>query len=84
MGKSKSRDKQVSKGERRNVNPMWSKKTRIEYRGTIEEQYNKYQAFLRGKNVMLTIENPNKNETNKPFIKVSARDVWRSGFNSKR
>ena len=84
MAKKKSRDKQVSKGERRNVNPMWTKMIRLDYRGTITEQYNKYQAFLRGKNVVLTIENPNTNETNKKYIKVNARDVWKSGFNTKK
>ena len=25
---------------------------------------------------MLTIQNPNKKETNKPFIRVNALDVW--------
>jgi hypothetical protein len=84
MGKKKSRDKQISKGQRRSVNPLWSKMIRLDYRGSIQEQYNKYQAFLRGKNVMLTIENPNKNETNKKYIKVPAREVWRSGFNTKK
>ena len=28
------------------------------------------------KKVMLTINNPNKKETNKPFIRVNALDVW--------
>jgi len=28
------------------------------------------------KNVMLTIPNPNTNETNKRFIRVPAREVW--------
>jgi len=28
------------------------------------------------KNVMLTVPNPNKNETNKRFIRVSAREYW--------
>ena len=35
-------------------------------------------AFKRGKNVVLTIPNPNTNETNKRFIKVPAKEVWRS------
>lgn len=38
---------------------------------------NQLNAYMAGKNVVLTIPNPNKNETNKPFIKVNARDVWR-------
>lgn len=40
---------------------------------------NQLLAFKAGKNVVLTIPNPNTNETNKPFIRVNARDVWR-GF----
>ena len=45
--------------------------------------YNQYVAFTRGKNVVLTMENPNKNETNKRFIRVNARDVWKSAYRSK-
>ena len=48
MGKRKSGDKYTSKGERKNVNPAFSKMIRLDYRGSIQEQYNKYQAFLRG------------------------------------
>jgi hypothetical protein len=40
---------------------------------------NQLAAFMRGKNVVLTIENPNKNETNKRMIRVPAADVWRRG-----
>lgn len=38
---------------------------------------NQLKAFRAGKNVMLTIENPNKNETNKPFIRVPASQIWK-------
>ena len=34
---------------------------------------NKLRAYQQGKNVVFTIENPNPNETNKKFIRVSAR-----------
>jgi hypothetical protein len=44
---------------------------------------NQLAAFLRGKNVMLTIPNPNKNETNKRFIRVPAAEQWRRGGKSK-
>ncbi len=37
------------------------------------------QAFMRGKNVVLTVPNPNPNETNKPFIRINAREYWKSG-----
>ena len=36
---------------------------------------NQLQAWKKGKNVMFTIANPNPNETNKRFIRVSARDI---------
>mgnify|MGYP000512892126 CR=1 FL=1 len=32
---------------------------------------NQQKAWMLGKNVVLTIDNPNKNETNKKFIKVN-------------
>ena len=65
----------VSKGEHSNV----SKHTRkLMRRQTTELQtaLNKQEAFKQGKNVMLTIPNPNKKERNKPFIRVNAKEVW--------
>lgn len=38
---------------------------------------NQLDAFMKGKRVMVTIENPNKQETNKPFIRVEASKVWK-------
>ena len=38
---------------------------------------NQLRAYHAGKNVVLTIPNPNPNETNKRYIKVNARDVWK-------
>ena len=37
---------------------------------------NQLDAFKKGKNVMVTIPNPNTNETNKRFIRVSAKNIW--------
>ena len=65
----------VSKGEHSNV----SKHTRkLMRRQTTELQtaLNKQEAFKQGKNVMLTIPNPDKKERNKPFIRVNAKEVW--------
>lgn len=39
---------------------------------------NQLDAFKKGKNVVLTIDNPNKAETNKPFIKVNAKTFWKN------
>ena len=71
-GKSKGL---VSKGERPNV----AKDTSKLMRGKVTElqpALNKQEAFKQGKNVMLTIPNPNKKERNKPFIRVNAKEVW--------
>ena len=79
MGKKRSRAHQVSKGERRCVARDIVKATRRDYMQSSERITNQLSAFLRGKNVMLTIPNPNKNETNKRMIRVPAADQWRRG-----
>ena len=38
----------------------------------VEKLRNKQKAFRSGKNVILTIPNPNTNETNKRFIRINA------------
>ena len=78
MGKKKSRTKQVSKGERRSVNlkvAAAARKMRDEqqpFRRILDQQ----AAWKKGKNVVLTVLNPNKAETNKMYIKVPAWQVW--------
>jgi hypothetical protein len=79
MGKKRSRAHQTSKGERRCVARDIVKATRRDYMQSNERITNQLSAFLRGKNVMLTIPNPNKNETNKRMIRVPATDQWRRG-----
>ena len=68
------RESYTSKGERPNVSRRWLKLTR---KDNDERTYNQWDAFQKGKNVVLTIKNPNKNETNKPFIRVPAKEQWR-------
>lgn len=77
MAKKKQRSTQTSKGERSPLDKKLIKASRREYNGSTAQMNNKLAAWKRGKNVMLTIENPNKNETNKRFIRVNANDVWR-------
>jgi hypothetical protein len=77
LGKKRQRTKYVSKGERKPIDPRWRKEYRREYNGSTAQMQNKLEAWLKGKKVMLTIENPNKNETNKKFIRVNANNVWR-------
>ena len=74
MGRKKSRDKYVSQGLRKNVSRRWLKLTR---KDNDDRLFNQWDAFMKGKNVMLTIPNPNTNETNKPFVRVNAKDVWK-------
>lgn len=40
-----------------------------------------HAAHTAGKHVMLTIENPDKTQTNKQFIRVPAKQVWRNPNN---
>lgn len=42
----------------------------------MQQLLNQQKAWRAGKNVVLTIHNPNKKETNKLFIRVNARDHW--------
>ena len=73
MGKKRSRASQTSKGERRNVaNGLGDD------RSELKKILDKMDAFRKGKNVMLTIPNPNKSETKKPFIRVNAKEKWRN------
>ena len=75
--RKKQRAQQVSKGIGTNVD----KKIRNAMRGDtslLQKTMNKRHAYLKGKNVMLTIPNPNEQETNKKFIRVNAKDVWGS------
>lgn len=70
MAKRKStHDKYVSKGERRS-----SVRTRSS--DAAERLSNQQKAWHAGKNVMVTVKNPNPDETNKPFIRVPATKAW--------
>lgn len=60
-GKKSSGKHSTSKGERRSS---------IGYRDTPNQRVlNKMAALEKGKDVVFTIPNPNKNETKKPFIR---------------
>ena len=77
MGKKKKSDGYTSMGLHSNVSKDTLKAMRKE-RSHLDTMINKYDAFKKGKNVMLTIPNPNKSEKNKPFIRVNAKEVWGS------
>ena len=78
MGKKRTRSKQVSQGLHCQKPNRLVKERRREWNGSNAQHDAKLRAFLAGKNVMLTIPNPNKNETNKKFIRVNAKEVWRN------
>ncbi len=67
----------ISNGERPNVS-KWVRKDMRRSRKPIITLANKWEAFSKGKRVMVTIPNPNKGETNKPFIRVTAQEAgWK-------
>ena len=78
MGKKKKSEGYTSKGLHSNVSKDTRKAMRRD-RSLLETTRNKYAAFKKGKNVMLTIPNPSaKTEPAKPFIRVNAKEVWRN------
>lgn len=69
MGKKRNRKKYVSKGQRVSHNG------RI-YADSAQKLVFKIAAWMKGQPVKLTVPNPSKGETNKPFIRVSADSYW--------
>jgi hypothetical protein len=74
MGKKRSRDSQTSKGQRPNVNKKIRNDVRRDYMDSLDRSINQIKAYAKGKRVMLTVPNPNKNETNKRFIRIAAEE----------
>ena len=72
LGKKKLRDKYISKG----IVGTTKSRSRNDSDAKARRLRNQQEAWQQGKNVVLTVENPNKNETNRRFIKVNAREVW--------
>tara|TARA_Y100000592_G_scaffold41655_1_gene66067 strand:+ start:24009 stop:24254 length:246 start_codon:yes stop_codon:yes gene_type:complete len=71
MAKRKANSKGYkSKEERPNVRKDIRKVGRREYVGSIDQIVNKLHAFKSGKRVMMTIPNPDKNNTKERFIRV--------------
>ena len=75
--RKKSRAHQVSKGERPNVNKKVCNAMRSDT-SQLQRIINQRAAWLKGKNVVVTVPNPDTKETNKRFIKVNAKDLWGS------
>jgi hypothetical protein len=80
MGKSKvgKSSGNTSAGIHSNVSRTTRRAMRAEYLASGDRAVNQLKAYRKGKNVMVTIPNPNPHETNKPFIRVSAKEAgWR-------
>lgn len=76
-GKKASGKHYTSNGERPNVNKKLRNAVRKDYLDNLlARTVNQVNAWKAGKKVMVTIANPNTNETNKRFIRVPATDVW--------
>jgi len=85
MGKKSGKSSgAISQGIHSNVRQGILNVARQEYRQSGQRLLNQRRAWAKGKNVVLTIDNPNKNETEKPFIKVKARDIWGSPKNKQQ
>lgn len=68
----------ISQGIHSNVSKATRRAMRHEYLASGERIMNQLKAFRAGKHVMVTIPNPNPNETNKPFIRVTAEQAgWK-------
>jgi len=73
-GKSKG---EVSAGIHSNVKKSTLRDMRAQ-RTVIQKWLDLKAAWQKGKNPWLTIENPDKSETNKKFIRVRANEHWGS------
>ena len=75
-GKKSSGKHYVSKGERPNVTRSVLNALRLEYKQSGLRMNNQVQAWRKGKNVMLTVPNPDKKNTKERMVRVPAIDVW--------
>jgi hypothetical protein len=75
MAKRKRSRSSRTSGDGNNHDRKIHNKNRSEWLESIDRFIAQVQAFNAGKKAKITIPNPNKNETNKRFIKVDAWEV---------
>lgn len=75
MAKKSSGKTYVSKGIHSNVTSSTLSAIRKE-RHSSEKLINIQNAWLKGQNPWVTIDNPSKEQTNKRFIRVRANELW--------
>lgn len=73
----------VSAGIHSNVSTSTKRAMRAAYMASGDRIINQRKAFDAGKNVMLTIPNPNKEDRSRLFIRVPAPQVWNNFKKSK-
>jgi len=78
MGKTKG---YVSAGSVSTVNAKTKNAIRRDYMASGDRLQNQLKAHRRGKKTMVTIENPNKEETNKKYIKVPGSTYFKQLHN---
>lgn len=76
MGKKRYRKAYTSKGARPNV----SNKTLRLMRDEGNDMLNKIAAWKKGKRGYITVANPNKQETNRRFIKMTFEQFFRGTY----
>ena len=79
MAKRKSKSSGYrSQGLYPTQNRSHTKAARREYMQSDARQVNQLKAHKLGKRVILTIRNPDKNDTKQRFIRVPSTEVWKS------
>lgn len=74
MGKKGGKSKGfISQGIHSNVSTATRRAVRADYMASADRVINQRKAFDKGKRTMVTIENPNKEQTNKRFIRVEGK-----------
>lgn len=76
MGKKSSGKTYVSKGQHSTVANSTRAAMRASARARGEKTLNIQAAWLAGKNPWVTMENPNKEQTDRLFIRVKSNDLW--------
>lgn len=76
-GKKASGKNYTSKGEHSNVSTSTKRLVRKAYMASPERMINQLAAHRKGKRTMVTIPNPDKEQTNKPFIRVQGKDFFK-------
>jgi len=68
---------ELSAGVHSTVSTSTKRAMRSAYMASPDRMLNQRKAFDKGKRTMVTIPNPNKEETNKPFIRVNGKDWFK-------